>query len=79
MEAGNLPYRTLGGQLLKTWRTKRSISQVRLAGELGVTGGYLCHLEHGRHRMNNLRLALRIERQTDGVVDVESWLEKQNV
>lgn len=73
MVDGKIP--SLGGRLLRTYRHKEELTQNELAARLDISNEYVSHLELGWEPFNNLRLALRIEIETDGAVDVESWLE----
>lgn len=57
---------------LKTWLTKKGMTQRDFAAEVGVTESAVSHYLRGRIGPSRV-LALRIEEFTKGAVGVDEW------
>lgn len=58
---------------IKTYLEKNNIRQKEFAEKLNITEGMLSYILHGKRRINP-RLALDIERETNGLVKADSLI-----
>lgn len=58
---------------LSRYLTTNKVSHSELARRVGVQDSYIWRLAHGHRARPSLRVALDIERETEGVVKAQSW------
>jgi transcriptional regulator with XRE-family HTH domain len=65
-----------GAKVLLRWRTGLKLTQMQMAGRLGVSQSALCEWERGKAKPS-LSMALRLERESDGIVAASAWEAKR--